>query len=158
MRSFIKITTFFCILTLLFSCKCSNNTTEAELDNVQAIVPKFDAQDSMVVSALATQYLDYLKNKQVDSALAMLSSFRNDSVLTLLDADRKDLLKQYAQFPVLSYQIGSIVFIDNNKSELHYCVEFFERKPGQEDYPNTMNFRLNPQKIDGVWHLGVLNK
>ena len=158
MRSFIKFTLFFSCFALLFSCKCSNNATEAELDNVQAIEPKFNAQDSMVVSALATQYLDYLKNKQVDSALAMLSSFRNDSVLTLLDTDRKDLLNQYSQFPVLSYQIGSIVFIDNNRSELHYCVEFFERKAGQEDYPNTMNFRLNPQKIDGVWHLGVLNK
>lgn len=134
---------------------CNSNKSKSEETQVE---PAFSKQDTADVARLATEYLEHLKNKEFDLALQMLRSMRNDSVFELSDAERNDLKMQYQTFPVLSYNIDGIAFDDKHRTEVIYSIEFFKREPGQEDMPNTMNFRLNPQKIDDVWCLGVLNK
>ena len=42
-------------------------------------------------------------------------------------------------------------------TEVAYSIEFF-KKQEDDERPNTLNFRLNPQKIDDVWYLSVLNR
>ncbi len=75
---------------------------------------------------------------------------QNDSVKALSEQEQEDLKQQYHTFPVLSYKIEGITLNDERNTEVAYSVEFFKKQAGQEDFPNTMSFRLNPQKINGT--------
>lgn len=143
----------FILCIAIASCKSNKSKSEEK-----QIDPVFSKQDTADVVGLATEYLEHLKNKEFDLGLQMLRCMRNDSVFELSEAERNDLKMQYQMFPVLSYKIDGIILKDVHSTEVIYSVEFFKKGPGQEEIPNTMSFRLSPQKIDDIWHLGVLNR
>lgn len=146
------------LLLILCIAVASCDNSKSKSEEKQADIPALSKQDTVDVVRLATEYLEHLKNKEFDIALQMLRCMRNDSVFKLSDTERSDLKLQYQTFPVLSYKIDGILFKDAHSTEVIYSVEFFKKEAGQEEIPNTMSFRLNPQKIKDIWHLGVLNR
>lgn len=146
------------LLLILCIAVASCDNSKSKSEEKQADIPALSKQDTVDVVRLATEYLEHLKNKEFDIALQMLRCMRNDSVFELSEAERNDLKMQYQMFPVLSYKIDGIILKDVHSTEVIYSVEFFKKGPGQEEIPNTMSFRLSPQKIDDIWHLGVLNR
>lgn len=87
----------------------------------------------------------------------MLHHIQNDTVLALNDTEREQMELLYQRFPVLTYQIDGYHFNGIYDTEVVYSIEFFEKKAGDERH-NTLNFRLNPQKIKNVWYLSMLNR
>lgn len=152
-----KYTGILFILCMAF-VSCHNAGSKKEAGQQAEVIPTFCKADTADVERLANEYLEHLKKKEFDLALQMLYHMRNDSILELSNKEREDLKLQYKAFPVLSYRIEGIAFKDAYNTEVMYSIEFFKREPGQENIPNTMNFRLNPQKIGSTWRLGVLNK
>lgn len=141
---------------LCMATSCQN--TKSKQDNTSAnMSPIFSKEDTIKVTRLATEYLEHLKKKEFDEAIQMLHNTQNDSILELSDQERKDMMQQHKTFPVLSYQIGSLIFNNIYDAEVRYCIEFFKKQEEQEEIPNTMNFRLNSRKIKDEWYLGVLN-
>lgn len=146
------------LLCFLLCITTSCQNTKSKQDNTSAdMSPIFSKEDTVKVAGLATEYLEHLKKKEFDEAIQMLHNIQNDSILELSEQEKKNLMQQYKTFPVLSYQIGNLIFNNIYDAEVRYCIEFFKKKDGQEEIPNTMNFRLNSQKIKDEWHLGVLN-
>ena len=147
----------FLFLLCVAITSCNNAGNKQAAQEVE-VTPLFSEKDTAEVVRLTTEYLDHLQKKELDLALQMLNHMQNDSVKALSEKEQEDLRQQYRTFPVLSYKIEGITLNDERNTEVTYSVEFFKKQAGQEDYPNTMSFCLNPQKINGTWYLGVLNR
>lgn len=156
MKQKMKYVGILFVLCVAFA-SCQNDKSKQKSEQIE-IAPTFCKEDTIEVARLATEYLEHLKNKEFDLALQMLNHMRNDSILALSEEEKRDLQQQYQTFPVLAYKIEGISLNDEYTTEVMYSVEFFKKEPGQEEVPNTMKFRLNPQKINDIWYLGVLNR
>lgn len=143
---------------LCIATSCQNTKSKQGDDKSVNTIPIFSKADTVEVIGLTTEYLEHLKNKEFSEAIQMLYHIENDSVLVLSEQEKKTLIQQYKTFPVLSYQIGNLIFNNIYDAEVRYCIEFFKKQKGQEEIPNTMSFRLSSQKIDDKWRLGVLNR
>lgn len=154
MNQKIKYAGIFIILCVI-AISCHHNRQESVKTET---TPVFCKKDTVEVTRLTTEYLEHLKNKEFDQAIQMLHHVSNDSVMELSDTEKGKLRKQYQALPVLSYTITGMKMNDPNTTEVMYSIEIFEKIAGQENVPNTMNLRLNPQKVGDVWYLGVLNR
>lgn len=141
------------ILACLCSCNSSKkNEQPQEEEDVNAFVNGLTAEDTTQVLNLATQYLEYMKNDQVDAALDMLSEVKNDTVIALSPELRNQLCTAAATFPVISYNIDVMFLRSETDNEVRYTTEFFE-KPEGDNRPNTIKGSLYPCKVNGQWIL-----
>lgn len=145
----------FMILLCIVTSACKD--TKGEQYMGENTVPAFCKKDTVEIVRLTTAYLEFLKNKEFDKAVRMLRHIQDGTVLALNDTERKQMEQLYQLFPVLSYQIDGYYFNGIYNTEVVYSIEFFEKEEGDER-PNTLNFRLNPQKIKDVWYLSMLNR
>lgn len=150
------------ILSMCFSftfCKDSKKTDSSSGDqSIDMSCPRFSEQDTTEVMRLTDEYLEHLKNRDYKAAIGMLHRIQNDSVYPLPKEDIKQMKMQFEAIPGIKVTLDGIKLDDEHESVITYSVELFEKSEGQEHIPNTMKFSLNPQKIDGVWYLCVLNK
>lgn len=151
MRKNILFSLLVISLTFVF-VSCSEQGKQKSVD-----VPEFCAGDTADVLNLATKYLEHLKNKEFEQALAMVYHIEGDEVFQLTKSEKEALQKQYQLFPVLDYRIDSYTFTNAHNTEVRYTVTFFE-KTSDSDLPNTMAFSLKPQRINAVWCLSILNR
>ncbi len=145
----------FMILLCIVITACKGTKSEQYIG--KDMDSTFCRKDTVEIIRLTTAYLESLKNKEFDRAIRMLHHIQNDTVLALNDTEREQMELLYQRFPVLTYQIDGYHFNGIYDTEVVYSIEFFEKKAGDERH-NTLNFRLNPQKIKNVWYLSMLNR
>lgn len=140
---------------IIFLCcvviACNNSKKQQENKGL------FSKEDTTEVIRLATEYLEHLKNKDFDNAIKMLHLVKGDSIYSLSTEEQENLMQQYMSFPVLSYNIENLYLTGVRSTEIVYRIEFFEKQE-KDKRPNTLKFRLNPQRINNVWYLSVLNR
>lgn len=114
------------------------------------------AQDSADVLNLTNRYLDLLKSGQNDEALNMLYTFNSEDsiVQPISDERRQELLNTFGSFPVLRYEIDTLLMFNEFDTEVRYTYEFFE-KPEGSTMPNTVNGTVCPHRYQGQWYLVV---
>ena len=117
----------------------------------------FTAKDSAEIIKLTTQYLDLVKEKKNDEAIAMLHNIVRDSIGAIAEEEAKELKETQKVFPVLEYKLNDIKFRNERYVEVTYEVEFFEKNP-KEQMPNTYKLTFSPKRINGRWYLTLLNK
>lgn len=141
---------------LLFSCKGNKKEASvgAETDPRVDVNMVRTKQDTLTLHALATAYLDLLKQKDFDQALQMLFEQSGDSVVPLSETGRKEQAVLYKNFPVVDYKIESLSLYSETDTELRYTVTLFE-KAENDDRPNSMKFLLTPRRVKGEWKLMV---
>lgn len=149
----IKYWVFVTLLSIVLVA-CNNSKSGQCSENANST---FCKQDTNEVIKLTTTYLEYLKNKDFDKAIQMIYHIQNDTVSVLTVEERKLLEQQYQLFPVLSYKIDGYYFNNTHDTEIAYRIEFFEKHDG-DNRPNTLKFRLNPQRVKNVWYLSMLNR
>jgi hypothetical protein len=150
----------FFVLSLvvsLVSCHSSKKTEEQPEEDVNAFVEGLTAEDTIQVIKLTTDYLDLLKNNQVDEALDMLCELKNDTIYPLSDETREQLRSTINMFPVLSYNIDVLFLRNELDNEIRFTTEFFE-KPEGDNRPNTTKGVLYPCKVDGRWILSMVQR
>ncbi len=146
------------IFLLILAVACSGGKKEG----VQIAHPRFDehmtrtAQDSADVLNLTNRFLDLLKAEQYDDALNMLYTFNSeDSIIQpISDARRQEMLNTFGTFPVLNYEIDTVLMYTDYDTEVRYIYEFF-KKPEGSTMPNTMNGTVCPHRYEGQWYLTV---
>ena len=114
------------------------------------------AQDSADVLNLTNRYLDLLRGGQYDEALNMLYTYNSeDSIIQpIADERRQELLSTFSTFPVLKYEIDTVLMFNEFDTEVRYIYEFFE-KPEGSTMPNTVNGTVCPHRFEGQWYLVV---
>lgn len=139
-------------ITILFSC-----TTTPSNDNSESVVPEFCKADTIEVIALVEKYFTHLKNNEYDEAFRMLYHIENDKVYNLTDKERNGVNRQYKLFPVLDYSIKSYEFNSIHDTKVNVNVRFSNDTINSQ-LPVTINVSVQPQRINAVWYLGILNE
>lgn len=114
------------------------------------------SEDSTAILNLTTQYLDLLKGEQFDEALQMLYNYNEeDGTVQPIDEERRSSLRNsYANFPVLNYEIDTVLLYSEIDTEVRFKYEFFE-KPEGSPIPNIVRGNVCPHRIEGKWYLTV---
>lgn len=147
-RIFTAVTAIVAFLLFLGSC----SGCPSDKEKVSGAIPEFVKADTMEVLGLAEQYLNHVRNKNYDAAIAMLYVIENDSVKMISEEDEREIRMQQQAFPVLDYHVEEMEFIDENNVRVTYAVEFFKKEPGSK-VKNTIRLAFAPQRINAVWYL-----
>lgn len=146
--------------SLLLSCSGNKQDTQAAEEQDPRVDREMTrtSQDTMQLKQLATQYLDYLKARDFDSALGMIKLCDNGDIIELPDSAAQSLRVVYNTYPVVDYHIDDIKLYGEEDTEIEYRVVLFEKTDPNDDRPNTMRFILTPKRIAGQWTLCIDNR
>ena len=117
----------------------------------------FCATDSNTVLSMADEHMQHLKNKEYDAAYSEMYNIVDDSVSLITANEKQILINQRNLFPVLSYQVEDYSFADEKNVTVKYQVTFFD-KPLDDQTPNTVGYTVGFQRLQGKWHMQLLNK
>lgn len=141
-------------LTGFTACSgCSSDKSKTMTDTVAT----FAKADTAEVLALSAKYLEYVKEQKYDEAVSMLNCIENDSVMQLTEEKEREVRIQQKTFPVLSYRVAGMDFVNENRVKVTYAVEFFKKNP-KDSIQNTIRIAFAPQRINGQWYLELLDR
>lgn len=126
-------------------------------DSDQDTIPTFAKADTTEVLHMAEQYLNYVKDKDYDKAIGMLSTIVDDTARPISAETERNIRAQQRAFPVLGYKVVSMEFVNANRVKVTYAVEFFKKNPGDK-IQNTINLTFAPQRINAQWYLELLER
>lgn len=151
-----RILVFLFLFVSLFFVSCKTDKKNgANFEDI--VVPEFCKADTTEVLNLVNKYLSHLKNKEFDEAFQMLYHISNDQVYNLTDSERKGIQQQYKLFPVYDYKILNCEFNNIHDTKVTYTIRF-SNDTLNTSMPSTIKMCLQPQRINAVWYLGVLNE
>ena len=111
--------------------------------------------DTAAVKQLVTQYLDLLKDGQLEQAVDMLNILKEEKIAPLPERQRQDQLMVLKAFPVYSYQIDRYSFYKETDSEVSYYITV--QDPAKFAEPAKMNLMIRPVRENGKWYLTLAN-
>lgn len=158
MKKLFKVTVLLAIIAIAFSCNSNNKKKDKLL--IQDVDPRMDMsmqrtkQDTERVLNMAKQYLDLLKENNIEAALNQLVEFKNNSVKPLSSKRRSELKNTIEAFPVHSYKIDEVLLYSDSDTDVRYTITFFE-KAKNDNRPNTIKCAVHPKRIRGTWYLTV---
>jgi len=137
--------------SVLTSCK--EKTAKEKLDLPEA--PLITHEDTLRAFNMSKEFMEALKNNQIDSALSLLVYYPTDTV-TPLPADIKARMKQqYQLFPVKDYEIVTSNFVDQYEAQVTYKYRFMDPPADDPNYPVTMNVTLQVKYYQGDYYLSL---
>lgn len=145
---------FFIVLaltvTILVSCK---NEKPRENSNKGMTVMELDVKDTTEVYSLTEQYLDCLKQSNLDGAISMLHYLDSDGKIKAVPEKLSNRQRNTLQnFLGLNYRIDHVTFLKETDCELRYVAILFEKEDG-DNRPNEVGFIIRPMRVDGKWYL-----
>ncbi|MBO5186509.1 MAG: hypothetical protein J6B91_05600 [Prevotella sp.] len=152
-----KLFTAIIVIAVFSLCFGSCSGCSSDKDKGTDTIPMFVKADTMEVLNLVEQYLDKVRNKEYDAAIAMLCVMENDSVKPLGEELEEEIRVQQQTFPVLDYHVEDMEFINENNVRVTYAIEFFKKEPDSK-IKNTIRLSFAPQRINAVWHLELLDR
>lgn len=144
----------FAVLILAVSVfvSCKNDKSGKVQGNVEEVM-QLDVKDTTEVYSLTEQYLDFLKEGNLDGALSMLHYLDKDGKIQPVPAElAKRQRNTLENFLGLNYRIDYVIFHKDTDCELRYAAILFEKKEG-DNRPNEVGFIIRPMRIDGKWYL-----
>lgn len=146
---------FLSLFISLIFVSCTNSANQTKFEDI--VVPEFCKTDTIEVLNLVDKYLSHLKNKEFEQAFQMLYHISNDQVYNLTDSERKGIKQQYDLFPVYDYKILDYEFNNIHDTKINYIIRF-TNDTINATLPTTIKMCLQPQRINAVWYLGVMNE
>ena len=142
---------------LYSSCKQDQKrkTNEEVLKEVLADGTQMElgSNDTTVVFELTEKYLECLRDKDLDGAIAMLYYLRNgNEIVSLPEVVEKRQRMVLGAFLGLNYTIDELRFHKETDCQVRYSVELFE-KAADDPVSNKVSFFIKPVRRDGQWYL-----
>jgi hypothetical protein len=139
------------------SCNsCSNKQHDPSFEEMVTQAPEMpiSKNDTIEVRALATQFLENLRNHRYDQALSMLYYLNGDKIVSLPSKLAVEQMKVFRAFPVYSYTIDNLIFFRETDNQLRYTVIFQLNKKGDFNHrPKQIKGVLRPVRYKGKWYL-----
>lgn len=143
-------------LCLLCSCKGEQKGSGGNIMVNIGPTMTLDSQDTIIVDQLSTEYIEHLKNKEFDAALAMLYYLDPDSAVVPLPRNLAIRQMQiFHMFPVLDYKFESIRFRTESDCQVKFIITFDEPAEGETVNKYTTSMYLQPVRREGQWYLTV---
>lgn len=155
MRKLSFFLTLCAVLAILTGCSKKKGRTMEDVDRelLEAVQMDLSHNDTTAVYDLTNQFLDYLKNQDLDAAMGMLHYLKDGMEIVSLPAE---LEKQHrlvlGNFLGLTYNIESVRFLNEIDCQVKYNVTLFEKQP-DDPVSNQISFYIKPVRRDGQWYL-----
>lgn len=144
---------FVCLLTLLISSCGGGHKAPADNHEVlQQIHMSVAKQDTIEVTKLAEDFINALKNKDIDNAMSMLYYLKNDTIGSLPASIVKEQRQVLKTFSGKEYRIEFLQFNRETDSKVKIFVAL-EGQRGSESNPGEIGFVLRPVRRSGKWYL-----
>jgi hypothetical protein len=149
-----KITLYLFVLAVVACVSCNNKAPQDQplhpVDNVEEYV--FTSVDTTEVINLVHQFINYLENKDIRSAVEMLSFLDGDSIVSLTPQFQMRQAISLSTCIGVGYKIDRLVFETDKKNEVKMDITLFE-KPAGDPRPNQTSFYFRPVRYNGKWYL-----
>ncbi len=113
--------------------------------------------DTAEVIKQVHDFIDCLKNKDVDGALKMVHFLNRDKITEVpesLAKRQRQVLQIVSGCP--KYEVENLFFYKEKDSEVRIKVTLFEKEEN-DPAPNVMKIRLQPIRRDGQWYLTLFD-
>ena len=162
MKNSVKLLLFAFAASLVFACTSKKGQAPADevyKDPRESSEMQRTMNDTLSVLYNVKKYLNFLKENQTDSAMAMLYESQEDGSepVPMSDERKAQILKQLKAFPVLDYQIEVVNMYSESDCEVRYTIKYFEKEP-DNPMQNTLQCVINPVRYGYHWYLTLPNK
>lgn len=144
---------------LTYSCSKKVNSPQESQTEVN---PRMDkamkrtAKDTIAIVKVTEEYLELLKQNQLEEAVNKLYDLRDGILYALREDQKVQMRSKLSEFPVFSFAITSYAIYSEFDTEVYYKTELFDKK-GDVNQPNTMKFMIKPCRVKGKWYLTIPN-
>lgn len=148
---------FFLILctALVVLTGCKKKVVEER--GIPDIPPPMEvsANDTTAVYELTNKFLDCMREKRLDDAIAMLHYLKNgEEIVSLPPSLEKQNRMVLGNFLGLEYKIDNVVFFRETDSQVRFSVTLFEDPDANTlSRQNKVSFFLKPVRREGKWYL-----
>lgn len=111
--------------------------------------------DTATVKQLTNEFLELVKNEQIDEAISRLYVLDGDEVKPLPDAQKPECRFWLSMYKVYDYRITNFTFYKETDSEVNY--ELIIEDPVMKENPARMNGLIRPVRRDGAWFITLAN-
>ena len=147
---------FILLLTVLlttFSCQSGKQKVQSkEEKSINEFVAHLTEVDTVLITNLINQFMEYAKNGQLESAAAML--YKAEPI-QLDNNELHQVAKMLESFPVLSYKIDYIKFYTPVKNEVKCTIVMQKGESGTPIATSSWYFKL--MNYLGGWRLCMMN-
>jgi hypothetical protein len=138
------------ILSLMASFVSCSDKKKAPTKHKKEYV--FSKEDTTEVMALVDHFKYNLENKQLRSAVEMLSILKGDSLIPLDPVQQRRQAMALYMTRGISYDVDYLTFNSYKDTEVKINIKLFEKEP-DDPKPNTIALFLRPVKFEGKWYL-----
>jgi hypothetical protein len=118
------------------------------------------SEDTLQMLSLADKCMEFLHNKDIDQAIAMLHEYdgANKQIKDLSSETENRLRRQFSIFPVLKYQRDYFSFMLEGLNDVRYRVWFAEDADPNSNGESVTTYMFNPVLVNGTWYLCVKDR
>ena len=132
----------------IFSCKTRNTFRTYEMAE-QEFRSSLTAQDTLAVLALGANFMDAIKNGNIEVELQDLCVLYRDTLYKVSDESLNLLRDRFTGVPITDYSLASMSFSTPGNNDLSYRYVM----SGTVGSGPAFKLMFNPVKVGGNWYL-----
>ena len=148
---FVTVASF--ALLLLWACSDGKKTPAVGQQGEPQMV--LSANDTATVLQLSNDFLELVKNGQIDEAIARLYVLEGDEVQPLPEKMRENCYATLDAFEIKGYAVNSFTFNSETDTEVRYSL--YLKDPATTSNPPAINGLILPVRRDGTWYITLAN-
>ena len=143
------------VLTLLLGCKDKPAKPEAETEKPLVVIYAHD--DSLAIAQLVNVYVETFNTGDFEKVADMLYTVHSDSIEPLTSEQRASYVQAMQQIGRYGCQLKDMQLNTFKDNKVRLAV-LMNENGSLEDEQGTVNFFLNPVKINNEWVLTLYDK
>ncbi len=142
-------------MMLLIACGGEQKPAAANHDPAEGPQMELSVNDTVTVRQLTNDFLELLKQGNVDDAISRLFVVEGDDIRPFPEDQREGCRFALSLFPVYDYHIVQLIFFRETDSEVKY--ELVVQDPTTTESPATMRGLIRPVRRGGMWYITLAN-
>lgn len=107
--------------------------------------------DTITVQSMVNDFLEQVKQGNIDDAVSRLFVLENDEVKPLSDEQRQEYRTSLGAFDFKGYRITTLTFFKETDSEVGY--DLYLDDPAVAQHPRTIKGLIRPVRRNGAWYI-----
>lgn len=143
------------VAVLLSGCEGEKKKTVKFEDSRNQPQMQLSSNDSTTVRELTNDFLELVKNGQIDEAVSHLYVLDGENVYPMPEDQKEECRYSLGAFDIKGYGIKKLTFFKETDSEVEYAL--YLDQPSVDRKPRAINGLIRPVRRDGVWYITLAN-